>query len=352
MAEGAEDRSEAASPRRLEKAREEGQTAVSRELAMLASLVAGIVALAAEAHTSREAGRGVGAWLAGVLSRPAGDPAEALRTASRDLLAAAAPVWLAAAGAFSAVTMLQTGFLVRLASLQPDIARLSPLRGAKRMFGTEALGQTAKAIAKLAVLACCLTLALQRLIPSLEQAPLWQPALLLHQIVRQGSLLLLLIMGAHAAIAAADVAWVRLQHAKRLRMSRQEVRDEQKESDGNPQVKQRLRQIARQRAKRRMMAAVPKAAVIITNPTHYAVALAYDRGQRAAPRLVAKGADDIAARIREIAREARIPIVANPPLARALYHIDIDTEIPAEHFRAVAEIIAYIWRMRAHAATR
>lgn len=352
MAEGAEDRTEAASPRRLEKAREEGQTAVSRELAMLASLTAGIAALAAEAGTGPAPGSGIAAWLARAMGRGAGDPESTLLAASHELLDAATPVWLAAAGAFAAVTLLQTGFLIRLAGLQPDLSRLSPLRGLKRMAGTEALGQAARAIAKLAVLACCLTTAIRRLIPSLQQAPLWQPTQLLHQIVRQGGLLLMLILGAHAAIAAADVAWVRVQHAKRLRMSRQEIRDEQKESDGNPQVKQRLRQIARQRAKRRMMAAVPKAAVIITNPTHYAVALAYDRGQRAAPRLVAKGADDIAARIREVAREARIPIVANPPLARALYRIDIDTEIPAEHFRAVAEIIAYIWRMRARPATR
>jgi flagellar biosynthetic protein FlhB len=98
-----------------------------------------------------------------------------------------------------------------------------------------------------------------------------------------------------------------------------------------------------------MMAAVPKASVIITNPTHYAVALAYDRGSKGAPRLVAKGADEVAARIRDLAREHRIPIVANPPLARALFRVDIDTEIPAEHFRAVAEVIAFIWRMRGKA---
>jgi len=95
-----------------------------------------------------------------------------------------------------------------------------------------------------------------------------------------------------------------------------------------------------------MMASVPKAAVVVTNPTHYAVALAYDRGARGAPRVVAKGADEVAAKIREVARESRVPIVANPPLARALYRVELDTEIPAEHFKAVAEIIAYIWRMR------
>jgi flagellar biosynthetic protein FlhB len=140
--------------------------------------------------------------------------------------------------------------------------------------------------------------------------------------------------------------------ARKLRMSRQEQKDEHKESDGNPQVKARLRQLARSRARKRMMTAVPKAAVVITNPTHFAVALAYERGTKGAPRLVAKGADEVAERIREIAREHRVPVVANPPLARALFRIEIDTEIPSEHFKAVAEIIAYVWRMRAKVARR
>jgi flagellar biosynthetic protein FlhB len=162
----------------------------------------------------------------------------------------------------------------------------------------------------------------------------------------------LLLLGAQAAIAAADVFWERASLARKLRMSRQEQRDEHKQSEGNPQVKQRLRQLARTRSRRRMMKAVPKAAVVLTNPTHFAVALAYERDTAGAPRLVAKGADEVAERIREIAREHRVPIIANPPLARALFRIEIDTEIPAEHYKAVAEIIAYVWRMRAKVARR
>jgi flagellar biosynthetic protein FlhB len=160
------------------------------------------------------------------------------------------------------------------------------------------------------------------------------------------------MLGAQAAIAAADVFWERMQLARKLRMSRQEQKDEHKDTEGNPQVKARLRQLARTRSRKRMMKAVPKAAVVITNPTHFAVALAYERGATGAPRMVAKGADEVAERIREIAREHRVPIVANPPLARALFRFEIDTEIPSEHFKAVAEIIAYVWRMRAKAARR
>jgi flagellar biosynthetic protein FlhB len=121
--------------------------------------------------------------------------------------------------------------------------------------------------------------------------------------------------------------------------------EEQKETEGDPRVKARLRQIRIVRARRRMLAAVPKATVVITNPTHYAVALAYDRAKHAAPRVVAKGVDTLAARIREVAQENRVPIVANPPLAQALYRVELDADIPAEHYQAVAEIIAYVWRL-------
>ena len=128
-------------------------------------------------------------------------------------------------------------------------------------------------------------------------------------------------------------------------MSRHDVREEAKEMDGDPRLKARLRQIRTMRARRRLAAVVPKATVVITNPTHYAVALSYDRARNAAPRVVAKGVDAVAERIRELALDHRVPLVSNPPLARALYTLDLDTDIPAEHFRAVAEIIAYVWRL-------
>jgi flagellar biosynthetic protein FlhB len=129
-------------------------------------------------------------------------------------------------------------------------------------------------------------------------------------------------------------------------MSRQELRDEHRESEGDPHVKARIRKLRRQRAAKRMMAAVPKATVVVTNPTHYAVALAYESGSKAAPRIVAKGVDELAARIREVAQDSRVPVVSNPPLARALYVLPLDSEIPREHFQVVAGIIAYVWKLR------
>jgi flagellar biosynthetic protein FlhB len=133
-------------------------------------------------------------------------------------------------------------------------------------------------------------------------------------------------------------------------MTREQVREELKESEGDPHVKNRQKRVRMQRARRRMLQAVPKATVVITNPTHYAVALAYDRNAQAAPRVVAKGVDAMAARIREIARDNRVPLVANPTLARALYPVELDAEIPRELFQAVADIIATIWGLRRRTA--
>jgi flagellar biosynthetic protein FlhB len=158
--------------------------------------------------------------------------------------------------------------------------------------------------------------------------------------------LLLALLAALGAIAVLDVAWTRYRHTQRLRMSRQDIREEMKQSEGDPEIRARLRRIRAERSRSRMLAAVPKSTVVITNPTHYAVALAYDRDSSAAPKVVAKGVDHLAAKIRESAEKHRIPIIANPPLARALYTVELDREIPEEHYQAVAEIIAYVWRLK------
>jgi flagellar biosynthetic protein FlhB len=149
------------------------------------------------------------------------------------------------------------------------------------------------------------------------------------------------------AVAGADLLFQKLQHHRRLRMSRQELRDEFKQSEGDPMVKGRLRQLRTERARRRMMAAVPQADVVLTNPTHFAVALKYEIGAMPAPKVVAKGADRIALRIREVAMEHGVPIVENPPLARALHDaVELDGFVPEQHFRAVAEVIGYVMRLK------
>lgn len=338
-----EDRTEAATPRRRARAREEGRAALSREATSLATLVAGAgMLLLAGPALARSALHDLAALLAGYASI---GPRTACLLALRVLAATATPVVLAVLAAAVAATLAQTGFLLHAGALMPDFGRVSPLAGLRRLFGIDGLAEAARALAKLVAGVFAMRVALMPLLAGLAGAPYppeaaW-PGLMQAALVR----LAVAAIAVQAAAAGLDLAWVRWRHAKSLRMSRQDVRQEHKESEGDPAVKGRIRRLRLMRARRRMLASVPKATVVITNPTHYAVALFYQNAQGAAPRVVAKGIDHMAARIRAVAEEHRVPMVANPPLARALHAVDIDAEIPAEHFQAVAQIIAYIWRL-------
>jgi flagellar biosynthesis protein FlhB len=263
---------------------------------------------------------------------------------------AAAPFVLAAMLAGVAAALGQTGFLFNPASLMPDLARLSPGRGLKRVLSVSVLLEAGKSLLKMGVVGWAGWHVLAGALPDLPQAMFWDPGTLADRVLRQVLRVLVAMLAAQAAIATLDVVWERVRHGRGLRMSRQELKEEHRETDGDPLVKRRIRRLRMQRAKQRMMAAVPKATVVLTNPTHYAVALAYDRGNAGAPRVVAKGMDEMAARIRVLALESRVPVIANPPLARALYRVELDSEIPAEHYKTVAEIIAYVWRLRGRAA--
>ena len=340
----AEDRTEAASAKRLQTARGEGQVAVSREVAPLAALGAAALVLAWSAPGMAH---GLVVRLALFLARPDRlDPAVALRLAVTATLLGAAPFVLAALLAGVAATMAQTGFLFRPAALMPDLSRLSPLRGLGRLLSPAVLVEAGKSLVKLGVVGWAGAHALAAVLPSLPRAMQWAPATLAGQAGGAILRLLLGMLAVQAVIATLDVLWERARHAKGLRMSRQELREEYRESEGDPRIKARIRRLRSQRARRRMMLAVPKATLVLTNPTHFAVALAYDRAGGGAPRVVAKGMDEMAARIRAVAEANRVPVLASPPLARALFRVELDSEIPAEHYQAVAELIAYVWRLR------
>ena len=342
MAEGGGDRTQPATQRRLDKARAEGQVPLSREIPGLVGLAATtlVVMMAGPDMAHRFVMR-----LFGLLATSDTlEPQSAMWEACRTALLFVAPLSLAVMLSSVTSTLLQTGFVLRAPSF--DIARISPRTGLSRLYGVAGLVEQAKALVKFAVLAWATWSVLSHALPSMMHATLWRPGQVADQLARQMLHLMLMLLAAQTVIAGTDLAWVRYRHFNDLRMSREEVRQDNRESDGNPQIKAKLRQLRHARAKQRMMAAVPKATVVVTNPTHYAIALAYERGRPGAPVVVAKGMDEVAARIREVASENRVPIVANPPLARALYSVDLDHEIPAEHFKAVAEIIAYIWRLR------
>ncbi len=339
----AEDRTEAPTPKRIERARSEGQVPLSRDAVGLATLlcatVVGMLALPA-----------MGAeWLRAVrVALSAGAETDAIGAQSlavlRVGLLAVLPVLLAVAVSAVAATMGQTGGLVHGKALAPSLSRLNPLAGFKRLFGLKGVAEVARGLAKMAFVGAAVWHALDF---DALQAALHRPAGgLLDDF---GAALLRLLLAASAAlaiIAGADVAWAHWRHMRQLRMSREDLRQETRESEGDPHVKGRLRRLRESRARRRMLAEVAKAAAVVTNPTHYAVALAYEQGQAAPPRVVAKGVDAMAACIREAAAEHGVPVVPNPPLARALWRLEVDTEIPAEHWQAVAEIIAYVLRLR------
>ncbi len=348
-----EDRTEAATPRRQLLAREEGRVPVSREVAAFAGLAAGwgILILTAPDSLGR-----LGAVLRVFLGRThtldvSDGGGLVLRQAALAALAAAAPLALGVLLAGTGSVLLQTGFLLNLTALVPDASRLNPLAGLRRLAGLDSLVEAVKSIAKIGAIGAAIWFVLSGDLRKLASAPLLDEAGLLREIGRGVGRVLLAGLAVQAVIAGADLFWVRFRHLRGLRMSKVDIRDEAKESDGDPKIKARIRQIRMQRARRRMLAAVPQATVVVTNPTHYAVALAYDRTRNAAPRVLAKGVDSMAARIREAAQAHGIPLVANPPLARALYRVELDQDIPAEHFQAVAEIIAYVWRL-SHANRR
>ncbi|CCD93998.1 Flagellar biosynthetic protein FlhB [Bradyrhizobium sp. ORS 375] len=236
--------------------------------------------------------------------------------------------------------------------LKPSLSKISPLAGAKRLFGKQAAANFAKGLFKLVLLGTVMVMILWPERLRLESLLHMDVAELLGVTISLTTHLMGSVVALLALVAIGDYLFQYRQWYERQKMSLQEMKEEFKQSEGDPHVKGRIRQIRQQRMKKRMMAAVPKASVIITNPTHYSVALSYERGM-SAPVCVAKGVDNIAFKIREIAKAHDIPIVENVPLARALYAtVEIDEEIPVEHYHAVAEIIGYVMGLRRNLSGR
>jgi flagellar biosynthetic protein FlhB len=231
-------------------------------------------------------------------------------------------------------------------SLKPKLSKISPGAGAKRVFGKQAAANFAKGLFKVITLGAVMTAILWPERHRLESFMHFDPGMLLGATTGLTVHLMGAVVAMLAVVAIADYFFQYRQWYERQKMSLQEMKEEFKQSEGDPHVKGRLRQLRQARMKKRMMAAVPKASVVITNPTHYSVALSYERGMPA-PICVAKGVDNIALKIREIAGKHDIPIVENVPLARALYAtVNIDQEIPVEHYHAVAEIIGYVMGLK------
>lgn len=345
-----QDKTERATPKRLRDARKRGEIARSRELVSFVVVAGGLLTLLL---LSGSMANGAATWMQRALS-PELPLVERPQDMARHFGA------LIGAGFAVALPLLGVGFLagivgpillggwnVSAEALKPDFKRVNPLSGLGRMFSSQSLVELGKALLKAGALGAIAVLYIAtRLdeIMALGREPL-APAMAHAMRIALGCLGWM--CGGLLLIALIDAPYQVWSHAKKLRMTRQEVRQEHKEAEGSPEVKGRQRQLQQQVARRRMMEAVPGADVVVVNPTHYAVALKYDAGKMRAPRVVAKGADLLALSIRELARQHRIPIVDAPPLARALYrNANIDDEIPANLYAAVAQVLTYIYQLR------
>ena len=336
--------------KRLEEAREKGQLPISRETTSWVTFLAILVVVA-----------WLGPAMAGNLMTTMRVFIESPHAYSLDdhelqtvifntiakVGASTALIFIVMAGASIGGVMLQTGLFASTHLITPDFTKLSPMKGIKRLFSTNSLVELGKSMGKLLLLGTAVFFTLWPLIgqlPSFEGRPMMDTMALLHQ---QAVHLIIVLLMTFLIIAIADLVWQRFHYLQGLKMTKTEVKDEYKQQEGDPMIKNRLRQIRMEKARKRMMAQVPKSDVVITNPTHYAVALQYDNAKMGAPRVLAKGFDAVALRIREVATEHKIALVSNPVLARALYDtVEIDQEIPSQHYKAVAEVISYVYKLR------
>ncbi len=346
-----QDKNLPASQRKLDKAREEGQVARSRDLGHFAAMAAGGSAVVLLAPR-------ISAWLRDALTRTLSFDrtqvqapeamAERLADWTATLLVVVVPFGSVMAAVAFAAAIGMGGWTWTLKPMAPNFAALDPLAGIGRVFSKKQLIDALKASLLALVLGSLGAIWIGRRIDGFVGAltlPLPAAISAVLAVILGGLGLLLLALATFAAI---DVPLQRRLHAERLKMSHQEAKQEHKELEGNAEVKSKVRTRMREMTKRRMIAAVPKADLVVMNPTHYAVALRYDEKAMAAPRVVAKGADLLALRIRDVAQGAKVPVLQAPVLARALYaHAELDREIPAALFAAVAQVLAYVYQLRA-----
>lgn len=343
-------KTEEPTPKRLREAREKGQVARSQEISHWFMILAFTVIVG---FFGQGLAGGVGEVLLPFIARPHAfaigerEVGALLRNAAAGIAAVfLVPVAIAVLAALLS-GLLQTGVVLSLEPIKPKLSKISLNSGFKRLFSTRALSEFAKGVFKIAIVTLAVVLVIYPERDLIPQVPSMTMAALLDTVQSLGLRLLLAVLAVMTVIAALDYLYQHHKHIKQLRMSRQDLKDEYKQTEGDPMIKARLRQIRTERARQRMMAAVPEADVVITNPTHFAVALKYRPDEMTAPRLLAKGVDSLAQRMRALAEEHEIPVVENPPLARALHAgVELDQEIPAEHYKTVAEVIGYVWRLK------
>ncbi len=346
MAEDSASKTEEPTPKKLEDSRKKGDVAKSQDVAQLASLLGafGVLAIGGGWFMQDMAMR-----MLPFVQHPEDidlSPGGAMLV-TQEAAYAAAPmlmaVLFAAAVAGFAGNVFQSGLIWTGEKMKPEFKKISPLEGFKKIFGVDGLVQFLKSVIKIVVTGWVAWLVLKSHAHEMGQLAALDVAAILPLTGEITRALFYAVLTFLAATAILDFIWQRIRFMQKMRMSREELKEEFKQSDGDPHVKAKQKQIRAERSRRRMMQNVPKATVVVMNPTHYAVALRYEAGQTAAPECVAKGLDDLALRIRALAEEHGVPVVEDAPLARALYAaVEVDQQIPESHFEAVAKIIGFI----------
>jgi flagellar biosynthesis protein FlhB len=343
-----ENRTEKPTPKRREESRKKGQMARSMDLNSATVLLVGTATLAIVApsmlHQLMDVVRqGIGnSAHPGMASKAGGGTLAGW--AMRSMLAMIAPILLAAAAAGVTASLLQNRPRINGTALKPQWSRINPRTGLKRLAPPQLLFESGKAIAKAGVVSVAAFLAIWPRLPQLAGLTGVPPGAVLIALARTVLSLSLYVGAAFMLLAAIDYAWQKRRHEKSLKMTKEEVKQETRQSDLAPEVRGAIRRRQFAQARKRMIADVATADVVVTNPTHFAVALRYD-GTKPAPEVVAKGADLVAKAIREAAEAAAVPVLTNPPLARALHkEVEIGQQIPEDFFQAVAEVLAFVYR--------
>lgn len=336
--------------KKIEDSRKKGQVAISREINNWVMLFVGTLVVAAlSPYIFSNLSEILKAYLERAHAFPSapGGMKILLGEGLKHILAVLAwPLLFLVVAAFLA-PFVQVGPLFAPEAIKPDIGKISPLKGFKRLFSMRSLMEFAKGILKITIIGVVSVIIIYPYFDKFEHLIGLPMPLLLNELQAIITKLMMGVLVVLIVVAVIDLAFQRFEHNKKLRMTKQEVKDEFKQTEGDPHVKARLRQLRAERARQRMMQAVPSADVVITNPTHYSIALKYDSETMEAPLCVAKGIDEVALRIREMAAQHDIVLYENKPLARTLYDaVEIDETIPTEHYQAVAEVISYVFKLK------
>jgi len=344
-----QDKTEPATPKRRQEARRKGQVAKSRELASISVLTIGVLYLFFCAKDlSLVFGNLIRETFLGIPRMINGDEdiIALLVSCTHGYLKMVLPLMLILCVTALLANVLQTGFLWSVEPLAPKASKIDPIQGAQRILSRRSLVELAKALVKIVIVGWAAFSTMKsefsHLIPLM-----YQEDVQIFAALGQTSLKVMIrCCWVIALLALLDYMYQKWEYAQKLRMTKQEVKDEFKQTEGDPQVKARIRSIQREMARRRMMEEVPKADVVITNPVRLAVCLRYDPEQMGAPKLVAKGANKLAARIRELAVQHEVPLVENRTVAQNLYKLDLGAEVPSQFYQAVAEILAYVYSLK------